>query len=153
MRGAVSASLVEVEVTGEQPHRHLKDILSIIENSQLPEPVKDKAAAVFRRLAEAEAEVHDKTPESIHFHEVGAVDAIIDVVGAALGLHLLGVGKVYCSPLPLARGWVKSDHGDIPLPAPATALLLRGVPTYGVEGEAELVTPTGAALVLSLIHI
>jgi len=149
-RGALSATLVEVVVTGSQPHRSLSEILSIIERSPLPAAVREKASEVFRRLAEAEAKAHGESPEQIHFHEVGATDALVDVVGAIAAFHRLGVEKVYCSPMPLSRGWVESSHGPLPLPAPATAFLLRGVPTYGVEGEAELVTPTGAALAVSI---
>jgi hypothetical protein len=149
-RGALSATLVEVEVTGTQAHRSLQDILALIDGSSLPAGVKEKSKQVFQRLAQAEAEVHGTSPEQVHFHEVGAVDAIIDIVGAVAGLHRLGVERVVCSPLPVARGWVESSHGPLPLPAPATALLLRGAPTYGVEGEFELVTPTGAALAVTL---
>lgn len=149
-KGALSATLAEVEVTAPQPHRNLTDILALIADSTLPAPVKERSAAVFHRLAQAEAEVHGEPVEQVHFHEVGAVDAIIDVVGTVAGLHRLGVEKVFCSALPLARGWVQTAHGALPLPAPATALLLRNVPTYGVEGEAELVTPTGAALAAAL---
>jgi uncharacterized protein (TIGR00299 family) protein len=112
--------------------------------------VKEKAAEVFRRLAQAEARVHRQSEEKVHFHEVGAADAIADVVGTIAGLHRLQVERVFCSPMPLARGWVETAHGSLPLPAPATALLLQNVPTYGVEGDAELVTPTGAALAVSI---
>jgi uncharacterized protein (TIGR00299 family) protein len=105
---------------------------------------------VFRRLAEAEAEVHGTTVQKVHFHEVGAVDAIVDIAGALLGLEALGVGSVSASVLPLGRGSVGSQHGTIPVPAPATALLLRGVPVRGGPVEAELVTPTGAALLTTL---
>ncbi len=149
-RGALAATLVEVETTAPQPRRNLSEILAILHQSPLADSVKEKACAVFSRLAQAEAQVHNQPPEEVHFHEVGATDAIIDVVGTVAGLHRLGVEKVFCSPLPLARGWVESSHGPLPLPAPATALLLRDAPTYGVEGEMELVTPTGAALAVTL---
>ncbi|MDD4334997.1 MAG: LarC family nickel insertion protein [Desulfotomaculaceae bacterium] len=130
----------------EQPARRLADILQIIAGSDLPAAVKDKSREVFIRLAAAEAAVHDTTPEQIHFHEVGAVDAIVDVTGAVLGLHLLKVDKVYVSPLPMGKGFIKCMHGVIPSPAPATLEILHGVPVYGTGIAGELVTPTGAAL-------
>jgi uncharacterized protein (TIGR00299 family) protein len=113
--------------------------------------VRDRAKQVFRRLAEAEAEVHGTTVQKVHFHEVGAVDAIVDIAGALAGLEALGVGSVSASTLPLGGGSVDSEHGRIPVPAPATALLLRGVPVRGGPVEAELVTPTGAALLATLV--
>lgn len=146
----IGAVDVEVRVCGPQPHRHLSDILAVIDGSPLPAPVREKAGAVFRRLAEAEAKVHGISPEKVHFHEVGAVDAIIDIVGTVLGLHLLGVERVVASPLPLGSGWVECHHGKLPVPAPATGYLLQGVPVYGTEDQAELVTPTGAALITTL---
>ena len=151
-RGALAATLVEVEIGHDHAHRHLYHIHDIINNSTLPDPVKKNAAGIFSSLAHAEAKIHGESVEHVHFHEVGAVDAIVDIVGAAVGLYRLGVEKVYCSPLPVTRGWVKSAHGEIPLPAPAAAALLQDVPTYGVEGDYELVTPTGAAIVKTLAH-
>jgi uncharacterized protein (TIGR00299 family) protein len=114
--------------------------------------VKERALAVFRRLAEAEASVHGVPLESVHFHEVGAVDSIVDVVGVVWGFELLGVEEITCGPLPLSRGWVESAHGRLPVPAPATALLLAqaGAPLVPLDIEAELVTPTGAALLIEL---
>jgi len=149
-RGGLKGTLAEVEVKDPQPKRNLSDILSIICESKLPAPVQKKAGKVFRLLAEAESKVHGEPVSKIHFHEVGAVDAIIDIVGAAALLHRLGVEKVYCSPLPMGRGWVESAHGPLPLPAPATAKLLHNIPTYGAEATEELVTPTGAALAVGL---
>jgi hypothetical protein len=131
----------------DQPERHLADILQIIDGSGLPDAVKEKSRDVFTRLAVAEAAIHDTTPDHIHFHEVGAVDAIVDVVGTVLGLHMLGVDKVYASPLPMGKGFIKCMHGVIPSPAPATLEILQDVPIYGANIEGELVTPTGAALV------
>lgn len=142
----VFVDLLEVD----QPERHLADIHQIIDGSTLPEEVKEKSKAVFNRLAAAEAAVHDTTPDRIHFHEVGAVDAIVDVVGTVLGLHLLGVDKVYASPLPMGKGFIRCRHGIIPSPAPATLEILRNVPIYGADIEGELVTPTGAALISTL---
>ncbi len=142
---------VEVRTTDPSPpHRHYGEIHERIAAAPLAEPVRRRALAVFRRLAQAEAAVHGCTPEEVHFHEVGAVDAIVDVVGCVLGLEYLGVEAVYASPLPNGRGFVACRHGRLPIPAPATQKLLEGVPTYGVEVEAELTTPTGAAIVTAL---
>ena len=152
-RGALAATQARVRTTGEQqPARHLSDVLAIVQAAGLPAPVRERATRVFNRLAEAEARVHGITPEQVHFHEVGAVDAIVDVVGACLGLHLLGVREVYASPLPLGRGRVRSAHGTLPLPAPAVLelLALAGAPTVPHAASVELVTPTGAAILTTL---
>jgi len=122
----------------------------MIRMSGLPEPVKERASAVFQRLGEAEAKVHDVPVETIHFHEVGAVDSIVDIVGSVLGLHLLGVERIVCSPLPMGHGFIRAAHGLMPIPAPATIELLKGVPTRPVNVEGELVTPTGATLMATL---
>ncbi|MBC7233793.1 MAG: nickel pincer cofactor biosynthesis protein LarC [Chloroflexi bacterium] len=137
-----------------QPHRHLMDIIGMIENSALPAAVKSTASAVFWRLARAEARVHGVAPEEVHFHEVGAVDSIVDVVGVVAGLHLLGVQAVYASPLPLGGGTVQTEHGTLPVPAPATLQILTEahVPTRPHPAQVELVTPTGAALLAELAH-
>jgi hypothetical protein len=150
-RGPFVAARVEVEVGGKQPHRHLHHIRSMIDAARLDEAVKRRAIAVFERLADAEAEVHGSTREKVHFHEVGAADALVDVVGTIEGLRSLGVEEVYASPLRLGRGAVMSEHGLIPVPAPATTLLLRGAPVEMPDIEAELVTPTGAALLTTLV--
>src|SRR5439155_7638480 len=137
--------------THEHAHgRHLSEILAMIRESGLPEPVKERASAVFQRLGEAEAKVHDVPVETIHFHEVGAVDSIVDIVGSVLGLHMLGVERMVCSPLPMGHGFVRAAHGLMPIPAPATMELLKGVPTRSVDVEGELVTPTGATLMATL---
>lgn len=147
----ISATNVFVDLLEvEQPERHLADIFQIIDDSLLPVEVKEKSKAVFGRLAAAEAAVHCTTPDHVHFHEVGAVDAIVDVVGTVLGLGMLGADRIYASPLPVGKGFVRCSHGIIPLPAPATLEILRGVPVYGAEIEGELVTPTGAALIATL---
>jgi uncharacterized protein (TIGR00299 family) protein len=114
--------------------------------------VKDRSIAIFTRLARAEAKVHGTTVEQIHFHEVGALDAIVDIVGAAMGLHELGIEKLYCSALPAGHGWIDCAHGKMPLPAPATLELMSmaGAPTRPAPGPGELVTPTGAAIVCEL---
>lgn len=149
---AIYARRVYITHDEEQPHRHLSDVLEIIEQGDLPPIVKQNAAAVFTRLAEAEAAVHGTTPDRVHFHEVGAVDAILDVVGACWGFHALGVERIVCSPLPMGRGFVRAAHGSLPLPAPAVVELLRGAPTYGIAIQGETVTPTGAALAVALSH-
>jgi len=146
----ISGTRVSVRAEASHEHRGLSDITAIIARAELPREVAARAVAVFTRLAEAEAAVHGHSVEEVHFHEVGAVDAIVDIVGALCGLRRLNVGKLYVSPLPLGGGWVESAHGRLPVPAPATSLLLKGVPTYGGPVEAELVTPTGAAIVATL---
>jgi hypothetical protein len=151
-KGALRATLVEVQAHEADAHRHLKDIRRLIESSDLPSPVKDRAVAVFVRLAEAEAKVHGTTPEQVHFHEVGSLDAIIDIVGAVCGLHELGVDTLHCGVPPLGDGWIDSSHGRMPLPAPATLELLAAVkaPTRPAPGPGEWLTPTGAALLAEL---
>ncbi len=150
-RNGITAVNVFVDLLEEsQPERHLEDIVQIIDNSGLPDEVKERSKAVFNRLALAEAKVHDTTQDHIHFHEVGAVDAIVDVVGTVLGLHMLGVEKIYSNPLPMGTGFIKCMHGIIPSPAPATLEILRSVPVYGAGVQGELVTPTGAAIISTL---
>jgi len=131
-------------------HRHIHHIEKIVEASDLDEYVKRLSINIFARLAEAEARVHRTTVEHIHFHEVGAMDAIIDVVGSVAGLFALGVEKVYCSPLHVGTGTVQCAHGTLPVPAPATAELVKGKPVYSTGVEGELLTPTGAAIVTTL---
>ncbi len=141
---------VEVRTDEKQPPRHLKDIEAILQAGALAARVRERSLRTFRVLAEAESKVHGEPVEKIHFHEVGAVDAIVDIVGTAICLELLGVEKVYASPLHIGAGSVQTAHGLLPVPAPATAELLRGVPVYGRDVEAELVTPTGAALLAGM---
>lgn len=150
LRNGIQATDVQVLTSDEHPHRGLKDISDIISSSGLSEPVKARAADIFRRLAEAEAAVHGTSSEEVRFHEVGAVDAIVDIVGAAIGIELLGIERILCSPLPMGRGFVETAHGKIPLPAPAALELLKDVPIYSAGIEGELVTPTGAAIVRTL---
>lgn len=132
------------------PHRHLAEISALLHRADLSPRVRDTSLAVFTRLAEAEAAVHGTTLNRIHFHEVGAVDALVDIVGTVAGIEALNIGRLICSPLPLTRGWVNCAHGDIPLPGPAVCRLLEGAPVYGEHLEQELVTPTGAAPVAEL---
>ena len=139
-----------VTVEESQPHRNLADIEQIIGTSSLDSTIRDRALAVFRRMAEAEAYIHGCSPGEVHFHEVGAVDAIVDIVGTLIGLQELGIERIFCSPLPVPHGWVRCQHGELPIPAPAVCELLKGIPAYGVDINQELVTPTGAALVAVL---
>ncbi len=132
------------------PHRHLKHIVAIIEKGDLPQHVREASLETFRRIAEAEATVHGSTVEKVHFHEVGAVDSIVDIVGTHLALDQIKPERIESSPLHVGSGTVKCAHGVMPVPAPATALLLKGLPTYGGTVEGELVTPTGAALIAQL---
>ena len=146
----IACRRVIIDASRRQELRTLPAILDIIGNADLHPEVRTRAAAVFRALARAEATVHAMEIDQVHFHEVGALDTIADVVGTVAGLHRLGISRLICSPLPLGRGFVDCAHGHLPLPAPAVCELLRGVPSYGVEIERELVTPTGAALVATL---
>ncbi|MFN2272091.1 MAG: nickel pincer cofactor biosynthesis protein LarC [Anaerolineae bacterium] len=149
-RRGMKGTHVEVEVSEQGVERHLHHVEEIITGSGLPDTVQQRGLAIFRRLAQAEAKVHGAPVESIHFHEVGAMDAIVDVMGAAIGLWLLGVEKAYASPVHVGRGTVKCAHGVLPVPAPATLELLQGVPIYGRDVDAELVTPTGAAILTTV---
>jgi pyridinium-3,5-bisthiocarboxylic acid mononucleotide nickel chelatase len=131
-------------------HRHLGAVVRIIEAGELPERAKRRAIQVFQKLSEAEALAHDVSIEKVHFHEVGAVDSISDIVGACVGLELLGVEQLYCSPVNVGSGTVETEHGTLPVPAPATARLLTGKPVYARGPAVELTTPTGAAVAAAL---
>jgi hypothetical protein len=145
-RSGLAATKVDVHVEeGKPAPRHLGDIASLLETSGLPSDVREQAEALFRRLAEAEAAVHGTSPERVHFHEVGALDSIVDIVGGVLALRWLEADRFVSSPLNVGSGTVTMSHGTFPVPPPATARLVRGVPVYG-EGEGELLTPTGALL-------
>jgi uncharacterized protein (TIGR00299 family) protein len=152
MRGPLQATLAVVQVAQETSHRQLSDLEALLEGSGLPQSIQVPALSVFRRLAEAEAQVHGIPVDQVHFHEVGALDAIVDVVGAVAGLHGLGIQRLYASPVPLGHGWTQSAHGPLPVPAPATLALLAAVqaPTRPAPGPGELVTPTAAALLAEL---
>jgi pyridinium-3,5-bisthiocarboxylic acid mononucleotide nickel chelatase len=140
-----------VRVSDAEPHhRGLHDIAAIIHASALDASVQERTLAVFTRLAEAEAAVHQSTVDRIHFHEVGAIDAIVDITGAVIGLHLLGVQRIVASPINTGSGLVRAAHGVLPVPAPGTAELLKGIPTYARGTDGELTTPTGAALMATL---
>jgi hypothetical protein len=146
----IVATKFEVEVSTPQPERHLGEIVAMINRGTLAPAVKRNAIAIFEALAAAEARVHRTTLNEVHFHEVGAVDSIIDVVGAAWGLDHLGVSVILVGPLPLGKGFTRSRHGVIPVPPPATVELLTGFPVRLGDGESEMVTPTGAAIVKAL---
>ena len=152
-RGAFRATKADVEVDAGahgRTHRALGDLLRILDGSGLASPIKAAAVRIFTRLAEAEARVHGATVETVRFHDVGAVDSLIDVTGAAVGLHLLGIESVHVSALPIGGGTVAGPHGPIPIPAPGTAELLKGFPVVDTGVRAELVTPTGAAILTTL---
>ncbi len=143
---AATRVTITLDQSQKQPHRHLHHIRKIIEEANLHQNVKTRAIAVFQRLAEAEAAVHGSTVEKVHFHEVGAVDAILDIVGACYALDRLGIQRVTCSPVATGSGTVLCDHGLMPVPAPATAKLIQGIPIVGTDIQSELLTPTGAAI-------
>lgn len=149
-KGSLRASKVQVLAEKENAARRLEDILELFKASSLPPPVAEKAAVVFQRLAEVEGRIHQRPPGEIHFHEIGALDSIVDIVGTILGFYLLEVEKIYFSALPYGRGPIQCEHGILPNPAPAALELLKGVPLYPLEAEGELVTPTGAVLLTSL---
>src|SRR5690348_11262589 len=149
-RGAILATKVNVEAHEHHHHRHLSQILKMIEDAGLAPRARERARRIFQRLGEAEAKVHNIAIEKIHFHEVGAVDSIVDIVGAAIGFDLLGIDEFACSAMDVGGGQVKTEHGLLPVPAPATVELLRGVPTHSSGIQRELVTPTGAAIATTL---
>jgi pyridinium-3,5-bisthiocarboxylic acid mononucleotide nickel chelatase len=150
-KGGFRALKIDVEIDHHaHHHRNLADIVGILTSSALASEVKDQARRIFVRLAEAEARVHGSTPDQVPFHDVGAVDAIIDVAGAVVGLALLGAAEVHVSALPVGGGFVEGPHGRMPVPGPGTAELLRGFPLVDTGVRAELVTPTGAAILTTL---
>jgi len=150
VRKGIAATHVDIKYEAEDVARNLDDIVKIIDGSGLENSIRAQARTIFERLAAAEAKVHGISTDQVHFHEVGAVDAIIDIVGAVVGFWLLGVREIHATELPIGRGYIQCAHGTLPNPAPATAELLRGVPTRATELEGELVTPTGAAIVTTL---
>ena len=149
-RHGFRATNFTVQHEPEHAHRHLHHITAMIDGSQLTDTQKQLATHIFTRLAEAEAKVHGSTLQKVHFHEVGAVDSIADIVGVAIGFDLLGVEEVVSSPIPTGHGYIEIAHGRVSVPAPATAELLKGVPLASCNIEAELTTPTGAAIVKTL---
>ena len=146
----ITATDVTITVTEDQHHRSLSEINDLLKRSSLEPQVKKRSQDIFHHLGNAEAKIHDVDIEEVHFHEVGAVDSIIDIVGSVIGISLLKVDTILCSPLPLGHGFVSCDHGLLPLPAPATVELLKGIPVYTVDRNQETVTPTGAAIMRTL---
>lgn len=146
----ISATDVDIAVFEQKHHRNLDDINRVIDDSTLDKQVKQLSKKIFHRLAVAESKVHNIPIENIHFHEVGAVDSIIDIVGAVVGIKKLGISKIFYSHLPLGTGFVKCEHGVLPVPVPATVELLKGVPVYQTQRKQEMVTPTGAAIITTL---
>ncbi|MCD6421980.1 nickel pincer cofactor biosynthesis protein LarC [bacterium] len=132
-------------------HRRMNDVREIINRSDLGEEIKKMSIEIFEKLAEAEAKVHGISPEEVHFHEIGAVDSIVDIMGTAILIDMIKPDKIVSSPLPLSSGFVETHHGIIPVPAPATVELLKGVPVYNSDVKGETVTPTGAAIVKTLV--
>ena len=152
-RGVIETTRVDVKVTEKSSSkRNLKSIISIIKNSGLAEKIKNDSIKIFRRLAEAEATVHGTTINKIHFHEVGAIDSIVDIVGSVIGIHHLNISKIVSSSINIGSGFVKCDHGTLPVPAPAVVEILRGVPCFSSGIRQELTTPTGAAVIVTLAN-
>jgi len=150
-RSGIAATKAHVIIDPRsQKSRHLSDILNIIEGSSLAPTVKEKSGRIFKRMAAAEAKVHGTIPDKIHFHEVGAVDAVVDIVGSVIGLDLLGITQIITSSINVGSGTVQTAHGIFPIPAPATAELLKGIPFYQSSLQFELATPTGAAIISTL---
>ena len=147
---SISCCKVSVDQSKRQDLRTLPTITRLLEKSGLGSTIVSRSLAIFNLLAKAEAKVHGVKVDKVHFHEVGALDTIVDIVGAVIGFEHLGINRIFCSPLPCGHGFVQCDHGRLPLPAPAVCELLQGIPTYGVDLTQELVTPTGAALVSGL---
>jgi len=141
----ISGTSIVVEIEESDTHRHKGDIFEIIDNSSLEDEIKEKSRKVFTELAEAEADVHGISPDEVHFHEVGALDSIIDIVGGVIGFYHLGIDTIFASRVHTGTGFIEIEHGTIPVPAPATLGLLSGMPVYSRGIEHELVTPTGAA--------
>ena len=151
-RSGISAIHADVRVPDEKKHRHLSDIVRIIDDAPLSELVKQRSKAIFARLADAEAKVHGIDIGKVHFHEVGALDAIVDIVGSCVGFEMLGIERFACSKIHVGSGFVNMAHGKFPVPPPAVAELLQGRPIYSTEIEGELITPTGAAIISTLCN-
>jgi uncharacterized protein (TIGR00299 family) protein len=152
VKHGISATQVNILSSPHQPHRGLNDLASIVIQADLPGLIQERAISALKLLAEAESAVHNVPVEKIHFHEVGAVDTIVDIAGALVGMHELKIETVHCTSVPWSRGTVKTEHGILPVPPPAVAMLLRDVPVVGIDIEGETVTPTGATLVRTLVQ-
>ncbi|MBI5179961.1 MAG: nickel pincer cofactor biosynthesis protein LarC [Nitrospirae bacterium] len=149
-KNGIATTKVDVIVKGRQRERRLSDIKKIINNSKLDKSIKNNAINIFERLAKAEAKVHKTSINNVHFHEVGAVDAIVDITGAVIGLKILGIENILASAINTGTGYIKSAHGILPVPGPATAELLKNIPIYSTDIKMELTTPTGAAIISTL---
>jgi len=143
----ITATNVNIEVEEDQPYRNYLDIIELIEESSLNKKIKEYSKKIFFKIASAESKIHGIDINKVHFHEVGAVDSIIDIIGAVIGREKLGLDEIISSPLPLGKGFIRSSHGILPVPAPATVEILKGIPVYQSGREQELVTPTGAAII------
>ncbi|HLF34158.1 MAG TPA: nickel pincer cofactor biosynthesis protein LarC [Cyclobacteriaceae bacterium] len=148
----IASTKFDVIFEDQKRHRHLKDLNAMVENSGIDEEIRDKAKSVFLKIALAESKIHNMPLDQVHFHEIGAVDTIVDVVGSIMGFKKLGIEKVFSSRLNVGSGFVTFSHGTFPVPAPATAEILKNIPTYSTGSVGELVTPTGAALIATLAH-
>ena len=149
-RNGIKAMSVIVGMYDDRTARHFADIRSLIENCPLSEGIKSTSLQIFKRLAASEAHIHNCSIEEVHFHEVGGIDAIVDIVGTVICLDYLGIERIIASHIPLGKGFVTCSHGRLPIPAPATLDILKGVPVYGTDIPHELVTPTGAAIIVTL---
>ncbi len=150
LKNGFRATKVHVLTADDVSERRFPEIEDLLRKCDLPVSIKDRSIAIFQRLSGVEADIHGTTLDEVHLHELGGLDTIVDVVGTLVGLDILGIERLYASPLPLGRGFVHGAHGPIPLPAPATVALLQGTPVVGSDLQVELVTPTGAALLTSL---
>lgn len=148
----ITGTDVYIAVNEKQRHRSLTEINNLIDDSKLDDDVKKLSKKIFQKLGEVESKIHNVDIDKVHFHEVGAVDSIIDIVGSAIGLKKLGIENVFCSHLPLGKGFVTCSHGKIPIPAPATVELLRDVSVYQTDVDHEMVTPTGAAVISTIAN-
>ncbi|HVO67252.1 MAG TPA: nickel pincer cofactor biosynthesis protein LarC [Syntrophales bacterium] len=149
-RKGISGTMFTVNTEEDHVERHLRDIEEIIDHSDLGDDIKSSSKAIFNELAHVEAKIHNSDPGKVHFHEIGGLDSIIDIVGSLIGMKLLGIEAVYASKIPVETGFVECDHGILPLPAPATLELLKGIPVYASGMEKELVTPTGIAILKNI---
>jgi uncharacterized protein (TIGR00299 family) protein len=150
-KNKIAGIKVNINAEAKQKERHLSDINKLIDDSKLDPEIKQKSKAIFLKLGQAESKVHNENIENIHFHEIGAVDSILDIVGCIIGLKKLNIREIFCSNIPLGKGFIKTSHGKLPVPAPATSELLSGFPVYSSGVEGELVTPTGAAIITTLV--
>lgn len=151
VKQGINATTLSIDFEESHHHRHASDILNMINQSKLPERVKERSTHIFKIIAEAEAKIHGMSVEKVHFHEVGAMDSIIDIIGGCIALEQLEIDKIYCSAIPTGNGKINIAHGIYPVPAPATAEILKGIPLADFDVQSELTTPTGAAFAKALV--